>query len=217
MFDIVHLFNSKVIATYYHTVKNGQKRSPFTVSHYRLERKSSLFPENEVPTQIWHYLRFTTITGSPSGDSFPEFASVKSPDLILWYGNIASFHEEQQEKHVLMVVYFDAEKKCIWHSCYLIQYDPETYLTPSLYCRKRGKDRQKYKSFKHIRPEDRNAVFFSQNISANVFEVDRHYCSTPSLERSGRLSNDNGKTWTRFRLTFSLETMSPTLTLVKLP
>jgi hypothetical protein len=70
-----------------------------------------------------------------------------------------------------------------------------------------------YKSFTRLRVE--NNHFNGQKIKANVFEANRHfYGSALSLEKNGRLSNDNGETWTRFKLTFSLETMTPALNLI---
>jgi hypothetical protein len=211
------------VARYSHQVKNGQKMIPLIVSQYSLERKYTFPSEEKVETEIWDYLHFTTIGGNPSGNSLPVIDCVKKPNSILWFGTIASFQVKEgeegelKEKHVLMVVYSDAEKNRIWHSCYLIQYDRETYLTPSLYCRNRGRDRESYKSFTHIQPEDRNTVFFSDNIQADHFEIDKFDGSTAPHERRGRLSNDNCKSWTWFWLTFHIETMTVTLDLVKLP
>jgi hypothetical protein len=157
----------------------------------------------------WDYLRFTTIPyGSASGISFPEFFWVKHPDRILWWGIVASF----EEKRVFMVVYFNAEKKCIANECYLIQLHEPTYLRPSLYVT----DRAAYQSFARIELEDNN--FKDQKIKADRFEINEgYYGSALSLERTGRLSNDNGETWTRFKLTFNRETMTPALTLVESP
>jgi hypothetical protein len=107
--------------------------------------------------------------------------------------------------HVFMVVYVDVERDCIAHACYLIQLDKDTFLTPSLYVT----SRDSYKSFIRLPVENNH---FS-DIRANRFEVHDYNPSKP-LERGGRLSNDNGETWTRFKLTFSPETMTPALTLI---
>ena len=189
------------VARYYSYVKGGRRPFPLNVIQFLIKN-----PDIEgIPTDRWDSLDFTTIPGKPRGIACPEFFRVRHPDRILWWGIVSSF----EEKHVLMVVYFNAKKGCIAHECFIIQFH-ETYLMTPLYV----KDKKSYESFARLKVED---DFSSQKISANVFEVDGHFNSTPSLERSGRLSNDNGKTWTLFGLTFSLETMSPTLTLMKLP
>jgi hypothetical protein len=186
------------VAIYYLCVKGGRRPFPLNVRQFMIKNSDI----EGIPTARWDSLRFTTIPGKPWGKAFPEFFRVRHPDRVLWWGIVSSF----EEKRVLMVVYSNATKGCIAHACFIIQFH-KTYLMTPLYV----KDKKSYESFARLEVED---DFSSQKISANVFEVDRYYGSTPSLERSGRLSNDNGKTWTLFGLTFSLETMSPTLTLM---
>jgi hypothetical protein len=183
-------------------VKGGQKRFPFIVAQKMHTRQNSFLPPDE--WSRWDSLSFTTIPyGVASGKSFPEFFCVKHPNRILWWGNAASF----EEKCVLMVVYFNAEMGCIAHACYLIQLHEPTFLTPSLYVT----TSESYKSFTILRVQ--NNHFNGQKIQADRFEIDRYYGSKP-LERNVRLSNDNGETWSKFKLTFSLETMTPVLTLI---
>lgn len=173
--------------------KGGRQVFPFIVS--RIEYKTCSLPSTK-----WDILHFTTIKGYSSGKSCPEFFRVKLPNSILWYGAVASF----VKKHVLMVVYFDAEKKCIAHACYLIQCDPDTYLSPALYVT----NQSSYKSFAPLPVEHQ---FFSQEIKANRFCVDN--CIWNPLERTGRLSDDDGVTWIKFKLTLNLENMQVRLTL----
>jgi hypothetical protein len=146
--------------------------------------------------------------GNPSGLSFPEFFYVCGGDRILWNGIVASF----DGKEVLMVVYFNFKEDCIAHKTFLIQCHEATYLMPSLYNRRRGRDRGSYESFRCLQVGS-DPCFFSQKIKANRFEVDSYY-GLNALERTGRLSNDNGETWTMISLSFSAETMSLTLTLI---
>jgi len=194
--------SSKELARYYLRSKGGEKLYPFTVSQFQPERH---WITCDLPSDKWDDLHFSPIPGNPIGISRPKFVSLKHPDRILWYGLVASFDKhEKHEKHVLIVLYFDAKKNCIAHSCFLIQCDPDTYLRPSLYVT----DQSSYESFKRLPVEDR---FFSQEIKANRIEV----CSSSwvPLERSGRLSNDDGKTWHQFTLTLNRETMQVQLTL----
>ena len=169
--------------------KGGKMIFPFTVKQTSLE------------TCV--FLHFTTIKYlMASGKSFPEFFRLKHPDHILSWGIAASY----DAKHIFMVVYVDGKRGCIANACYLIQLDQPTYLTPSLYVTNKAA----YKSFAKL--VVKNDVFY-QNIQADRFEVDGYYPST-RLEMSVRLSNDNGATWSRFKLSFSIETMTPTLTLI---
>jgi hypothetical protein len=194
--------SSKELARYYVQSKGGDKPYPFIVHQFQPERDH---PNCDLPSDKWDDLHFSPIPGNPVGISRPKFFSLKHPDRILWYGLVASFDKhEKHEKHVLMVLYFDAEKDCIAHSCFLIQCDPDTYLRPSLYVT----NQSSYESFKRLPVKDR---FFSQEIKANCIEV----CSSSwvPLERSGRLSNDDGKTWRQFTLTLNRETMQVQLTL----
>jgi len=185
------------VALFTRLCKGGRKVFPFAVSHVESTKHCSTCV---LPPIQWEALYFTTIKGFPTGKSFPKFFSVKLPSRILWYGIVASF----DEKRVLIVVYFDAEKNCIAHACYLIQYDPDTYLTPSLYVT----NQSSYESFVHLQVEDH---FFSQEIKANRFEVD--YIRLNSYTRTGRLSNDGGTTWSQFNLTLNRENMQVKLTL----
>ena len=197
------LIRSAEVAYYYITVKGGQKRFPLNVKQIMHEKRNSFIPREE--WDRWDSLNFTTIPyGMASGRSFPEFFCIKHPNRILWWGIVASF----EEKYVFMVVYFNAEMGCIAHACYLIQLHEPTYLTPSLYVT----DKNAYKSFARLQVEDND--FKDQKIKANMFEADKHYGSALSLEKNGRLSNDNGETWTRYKLTFNRETMTPALTLI---
>lgn len=188
------------VSEYVLQVKCGLKSYGFTVAQMMYVRENSFVPSNEWPR--WMSLHFTTIPyGSASGRSFPEFFCVKHPNCILWWGIGAVF----ENKDVFMVVYFNAKMDCIVHECYLIQLDVATYLTPSLYV----KDRNAYKSFTRLRLE--NNDFYDQKIKADRFE---YVSKINNLEMVVRLSNDNGKTWTRYKLTFSPETMTPALTLI---
>ena len=192
----------KEVTSFDIAVKGGQKRFAVTVVQKLHERQNSFIPPDD--WYRWDSLNFTTMPhGIASGKSFPEFFCVKHPNRILWWGIAASF----EEKYVLMVVYFNAEMDCIVHACYLIQLHEPTFLTPSLYVT----TRDSYKSFTRLRLEDNH--FNGQKIKANRFEINEYYGSK-ALERTGRLSNDNGETWTRFELTFNRETMTPALTLI---
>jgi hypothetical protein len=194
-----NLVNKREITYHYILVKGGRKRFGFTVAQIMYTSENSLLHQDELSR--WHSLHFTTIKdGMASGRSFPEFFCVKHPNRILWWGIAAIF----PEKEVLMVVYFNAVIGCIVHACYLIQLDVATYLKPSLYVTARDS----YKSFAKIQ--------LKNNDFGNEFKADRfeYVSKINDLESVVRLSNDNGETWSRYKLTFSPETMTPTLTLI---